>query len=72
MSRSEHIAWCKKRAIEYVDSGDLQSAYASMVSDLRKHPETADHPAAALGLQLMMAGHLGTEEEMRKFIEGFN
>jgi hypothetical protein len=36
MTRSEHIGWAKKRALEYLDAGDLQQACASMVSDLGK------------------------------------
>lgn len=71
-SRSEHLTWCKKRALEYVDAGDLSQAYASMVSDMRKHPETENHPALDLGTMLLMGGQLSTANEMRKFIEGFN
>lgn len=37
MTRSEHFAWAKQRALEYVDAGDLRSAVASMGSDLQKH-----------------------------------
>jgi hypothetical protein len=72
MDRAEHLAWCKKRTVEYVDSGDLQGAYVSMTSDLRKHPETEDHSAIGLGLMLMMGGHLKTADKMREFINGFN
>lgn len=72
MTRTEHVEWCKLRALEYVDSGDLKDAYASMCSDLTKHPETETHSAMSLGMALMMGGHLDTEHEMRKFIEGFN
>jgi hypothetical protein len=39
-SRKEHLEWCERRALEYVEMGDLKNAYASMASDLRKHPET--------------------------------
>lgn len=70
MTRSEHMEWCKSRALEYVDAGDLPNALASMSSDLGKHPETQGH--AALGMMLMMSGHLSTAAEMRKFILGFN
>ncbi len=71
-NRTDHLAWCKKRAMEYVDAGDLDQAYASMSSDLGKHPETEGHSGIQLGIILMMGGHLNTSEEMRKFIEGFN
>ena len=72
MNRQEHLEWCKKRALEYVDENNLSQAYASMVSDLRKHPETANHSAIELGMQLLMNGCLDTTEKMRKFINGFN
>ena len=72
MTRAEHLAWCKQRALEYVDAGDLQSALASMGSDLNKHPDTANHSGTQLGLMLMVGGHLSTKDEMRRFIEGFN
>lgn len=71
-TREEHLKWCKKRALEYVDAGDLNQAFASMGGDLNKHPETEGHPAMVLGLLLMMGGHLTTPDEMRKFILGFN
>lgn len=72
MTRQEHLDWCKTRALEYVDSGDLTNAYASMTSDLGKHPETAGHSKIQLGMMLMMKGNLKTQDEMRRFIEGFN
>ena len=72
MTRTEHVEWCKKRALKYVDNGDLENAYVSMCSDLGKHEETAGHVAIGLGMQLMMIGQLNTPHEMRKFIEGFH
>lgn len=71
-SQKEHLEWCKKRALDLVDQGDLTQAYASMASDLGKHDGTAGHPAIKLGMMLMMGGHLSTAHEMKKFIEGFN
>jgi hypothetical protein len=71
-TRAAHLAWCKQRALAYVDAGDLENALASIGSDLRKHPETADHQGMVLGMMLMMAGHLDTDDKMRKFINGFN
>ena len=72
MNREEHLAWCKTRALEYIEAGDLHQAYASMASDLGKHPETEGHAAIQLGMMLLMSGYLSTAQEMRKFIEGFN
>ena len=72
MTRQEHLDWAKRRALEYVDRGDLDEAFASMLSDLRKHPELENHAGATLGVMLHFGGQLSTREDMRKFIEGFN
>jgi len=71
MTENEHLAWCKKRALEYVEQGDFPQALASMGSDLNKHPETAGHVGISFGIILMMNGKLNTALEMKKFIEGF-
>ena len=69
MEREEHLEWCKQRAYEYLDGGDINGAYGSFVSDMRKHPETANHPAIDLGGMLLITGNM---QDMRRFIEGFN
>ena len=72
ITRAEHLAWCKKWALEYVNNGALQDAFVSMASDLGKHPETEKHSGINLGMILLMGGHLNSTERMRNFIEGFN
>lgn len=72
MNREEHLGWCKKRALEYVDMGDLPNAFGSMLSDLKKHPDTANHIGLTLGMGLKVSGKLNTAESMREFIEDFN
>lgn len=62
----------QKRALEYCDMGDVNQAFASMGSDLGKHPETENHLGIQLGMQMLMAGLISTPEEMAKFIRGFN
>lgn len=73
-TRQQHLEWCKQRAIEYVDVGDLTSALASFTSDIGKHPETQKSAdiATGLGMRLLMGGHLSTPQQMREFINGFN
>jgi hypothetical protein len=71
-SRAEHLAWCKQRALRYVDAGDLQNAFVSMASDMSKHPETDTPNLQALGMMLLVAGQLDTPEAMRRWINGFN
>jgi hypothetical protein len=70
MTRDEHIASVKSRALAYCVQHDTTSALASVMSDLGKHPETARHAAIELGMLLAMAGQLSTNTAMRDFIEG--
>lgn len=72
MTRQEHLQWCKTRALEYVEAGDLNGAYQSMVSDLGKFIGTENHPAIEMGLLLLMQGQLSNRETMTDFINGFN
>jgi hypothetical protein len=71
-TREEHIAWCKERALAYVDQGDLTNALASMASDTRKHPENDTPTVAALlafeGVRCVMGDDAAG---MRRLIEGF-
>lgn len=71
MTRAEHLAWCKQRALPYCDT-DVSQAFTSMASDLGKHPETAGHLGIELGMMQLMGGHLSTPEKMRSYIKGFN
>lgn len=70
MNRAEHLAWCKQRALVYVDCGDIQTL-ASLISDLAIHPGTAETGAvvAELGMSLAAAGHLSTSEQMREWVQ---
>ena len=73
MTRSEHVEWAKKRALEYIDNGgDISGAWSSMASDLSKHSETSNHAGLQLGMMMLMGGHLSDVPKMRKFIEGFH
>jgi hypothetical protein len=67
LTRQEYLNWCKQKALEHLEQGDTKNALTSMFSNLRKHPETANHSAIELG-----GGHLKTIDEVRKFIEDFN
>lgn len=71
-SRAAHLAWAKKRALEYCDAGDVNQAFASLASDLNNHPKTAGHDGIKLGMMQLMGGMLSTPEKMREYIEGFN
>lgn len=71
MTRSEHLAWCKKRALEYLDRHDVSNAIASMLSDLSKHDELRGigEKLGPLGLLYAMQNDV---RGARDFIVGFN
>lgn len=73
-TRQEHLEWCKSRAMKYIDAGDLQQAFTSFASDVRKHPETVaiERTIGILGMPLLLGGFLDTPEKMREHIQGYN
>ena len=71
-SREEYLAWCKERALEYCRMGRMQDAFASMASDMEKHPQTHGHSAIKLGFMLMLNGSLNAPGAMEHFIRGFH
>ena len=72
MTRSEHLAWAKTRALACCDDNQPSEAISSMASDLTKHKETQDHGALRLLIVLKMSGQLETVAQVREFILGFN
>lgn len=71
MTRDQHVAWCKRRALMYLESSLVGSAVASMWLDLGKHPQTeirASSPFILLGLRYACADD---RPALRKWIEGF-
>ncbi len=72
MNRTEHLQWCKDRALAYVDDRNLNEAFASFSSDMCKHADTESHSALELGTMLFFGGYLDTADKMRKWINGFN
>jgi len=72
MTRNEYIQWCKDRANARLEKGEMKDAWASMISDLTKHPETKNHAGIELGIMLMRDGLLNTHQEIKKYIDGFN
>jgi hypothetical protein len=70
MTRAEHMAWAKQRALEYVDRGEGLNAIASMLSDLGKHPDTE----RSCGMGGLIAIGLNKRDmgAVRRWVEGFN
>ena len=74
-TRAQHLQWCKDRAMQYVNSGDLVEAVTSMASDLGKHDETRSSTEGAMGALFLMAAmqaQQGDREAVKRYILGFN
>jgi len=72
MTRSEYLQWCKDRACELLDKGEVQQAFESMCSDVMKHPKTMHHQVTNMDGRLLLAiGVLDCPDEMRKWINGY-
>jgi hypothetical protein len=72
MTQDEHLEWCKKRALEYLDAGDIPNAFTSMLSDVRKHPQLENHPGLMIGAGFMLIpGWISNPVEVRRWIVGF-
>lgn len=70
MTRKEHLEWAKRRALEYLPH-DPGNAMASMIQDLRNHPELEESVNIGIAISPMARWSLDTHE-VRKWIEGFN
>jgi len=68
----EHLAWCKQRALEYVDRNDTTQAWMSFMSDMNKHDGTRGHQFLTVGSAMFATGHLREPADLRRFIEDFN
>lgn len=71
MTRDEHLAWCKQRAIaeyDYYQGAEKQrNGLTSMMSDLNKHPETASQVAL-----MLIVGHMLIPMSRQAFIDFIN
>ena len=73
MTRSEHLQWCKDRAVAYLNEGQIAEGIASFTSDMRKHEETKATLNNGLSMPLIMQATMSNSgTECIKCIEGFN
>jgi Tfp pilus assembly protein PilF len=69
-SREEHLQWCKQRALNYLDQGDIDNAVAAMTSDLSKHPEMEPLNWALISLGMIYVAQQD-RDGARRWIEGW-
>lgn len=71
IERATHLQWCKNRALEYVEIGDLENAITSMKSDLAKHPETKINKSIEKALDIAVLYSPLTKKKVTKWINDF-
>jgi hypothetical protein len=72
MTADEYLEECKKRALAYLDAGDVDHAFTSMTNDLSKHAELKNHPGITIGIgMLLVPGWITNHAEVRRWIVGF-
>ena len=70
MTREQYIEWSKERALALLRGGRMHEAVASMMMDMRKHPNCGvPHEIHAIGISAAAAGDAAVA---RAYIEGFN
>lgn len=68
MTHEELLAWAKKRALEYLDAGDIANAVASMGSDM-DNPESIENRQKMIdGMCLILTGD---SRRVRDWIENW-
>lgn len=72
-TREEYVKWCKSRAMDLINSGDLLGGVTSMMPDMDKRADTKLSPALTpLGLYAAIQANKGDRDFAERFILGFN
>jgi len=70
MTREQYVQRCKENAIALLRDGRIGEAVASMMMDMRKHPDCGvPHEVNAIGIFAAAAGDMALA---RAYIDGFN
>lgn len=67
----EYLDWCVERAMEYANAGNMPAAWASFISDAKKHDGTAHIPEHLLFGMAMMSGTHDNPRTFEDFISGW-
>lgn len=73
MTRKEHLAWCKQRALMDLNLHGVLGLLGSLASDLKKHPETDGQFNRLLveGMGKRLRGELESIEQVHEFLAKF-
>lgn len=69
MTKAEHLAWAKMRALDRLEHSQISLAWASFQSDLGKHPDwKISRQQSKLGTEIVMQQ---SDLAMKNFINSF-
>jgi hypothetical protein len=71
MTRDQHVAWCKRRALIYLENCLVGSAVASMWLDLGKHPEISIRASSPFILAGVRFAAADDRSALRRWIKGY-
>jgi hypothetical protein len=70
VTREQYVERSKERALALLSVGRMREAVASMMADMRKHPDCrVPHEINVIGISAVAAGNAAVA---RAYIEGFN
>ena len=70
VTREQYVERCKESARALLRVGQIREAVASMMADMRKHPDCrVPHEINVIGISAVAAGNAALA---RAYIEGFN
>lgn len=70
-SKDQYIDWCRERALRMLNSRLPLVVLTELLSNLRSHPGTRNHPAVDAAHRLLSIGKLMSKESVRYFVENF-
>jgi hypothetical protein len=70
--REAYLIRSKEQAYEHLKNGDFETAYCSIMNDLKNHEELSEHMAIELGRILKDQGLLSNCHQTNIFIEGIS
>ena len=72
LSAAEHLAFCKKHALQILAVNLIGDAWATFVADLDSHPETKMTLSKLMTSMMVVETPGLTKDHMKKFIEGYD
>jgi hypothetical protein len=71
LTRDEHLAWCRRQALEDVNAGDLAQSISTMETNLKICPDTDNPALRGLVMIGMMYVTEGDKASVQRWIERF-